>query len=137
MARRFPPFALCIALLLFAAGAAPRAGTLALPSAESLARDVAVLADPAMEGRASGARGGQLAGAEIGKQIQAAGLRPGGDAASFFQSFVLSSGIRVAPASRFHLLAPEEHRLELDREWRPHGGSRSGEVTGDVVFVGY
>jgi Zn-dependent M28 family amino/carboxypeptidase len=135
MVRRFPPFALFLALGLLAVAAS--AGTLALPSADSLARDVAALADPAMEGRASGTPGGDRAAALIAKQLEVAGARPGGDASSFFQSFVLSTGIRVAPSSRFHALAPEERQLELDTEWRPHGGSRSGEVTGDVVFVGY
>ena len=137
MSRRFPPFALALFLVFLAVGAAARTGTTTLPSAESLARDVAVLADPAMQGRASGTRGGDLAAAEIVRRLEAAGLRPGGDAGTFFQSFVLSTGMRVAPSSGFHVLGPAERRLELDREWRPHGGSRSGEVTGDVVFVGY
>jgi hypothetical protein len=96
-----------------------------------------MLADPSMEGRASGTRGGEAAAAEIAQRLEAAGLRPGGDAGTFFQSFVLSSGMRVAPSSRLEMLGPAARRLELHREWRPHGGSRSGEVSGDVVFVGY
>lgn len=137
MTRRFPPFALALVLVLFSLGAAARAGTITPPSAESLARDVTRLADPTMEGRASGTRGGDRAAEELARAFESAGLEPGGDGETFFQSFVLSTGTRVAPSSRFDVLGPAERRLELDREWRPHGGSRSGEVTGDVVFIGY
>ena len=98
---------------------------------------MATLADASMEGRASGTRGGDLASAEIARRLEHVGLRPGGDAGTFFQSFVLSTGMRVAPSTEFHMLGPGERRFELEREWRPHGGSRSGEVRGDVVFVGY
>lgn len=131
---------LVLALSLVFSTAAPardRAG-LVLPSAESLGRVVSVLADPVtMEGRGTGSAGGERAVQDIAREFRSAGLRPGGDAGSFFQSFVVASGIRLAPSSRFDLLGRSGRRLDLDREWRPHGGSRHGETTRDVVFVGY
>jgi peptidase M28-like protein/PDZ domain-containing protein/PA domain-containing protein len=121
-----------------AAASAPLVnGALTPPDATSLARDVNVLADPAMEGRGSGTPGGERAAREISRQLELAGLHPGGDAGTFFQSFVVATGTRIAATSRFDGLGHDTPRLELDRDWRPHGGSRAGEVTGDVVFVGH
>ena len=90
-----------------------------------------------MEGRGSGTPGGDRAAREIGRILGEAGLRPGGDQQSFFQSFAFATGTRLAPLSRLELLGSDGRILDVDREWRPHGGSRQGEVTGDVVFVGH
>ena len=91
------------------------------PRAESLARDVHVLADPAMEGRASGTLGGERAAREIARQLELARVRPGGDRGTFFQSFVVATGTRIAATSRFDVFGPVG-RLELNRDWQPHGG---------------
>lgn len=136
MARRSTVLVLALSLVLSTAALART--PLVLPSAETLGHAVSILADPVtMEGRGTGAPGGERAAREIARQLEQSGLRPGGDGGTYFQSFVVSSGIRLAPTSRFDLRGPGGRRLDLDREWRPHGGSRHGDAMGDVVFVGY
>src|SRR5207302_765037 len=90
-----------------------------------------------MEGRRSGTASGDLAARRIADWLAAAGLRPGGDQGTYLQTFVLETSSRPGPASRLDLLGPTPRRLEAGREWTAHGGSRAGEVSGDVVFVGY
>src|SRR2546425_8485491 len=90
-----------------------------------------------MEGRRSGTAGGDRAARQIADALAAAGLRPGGDHGSFLQTFVLETSSRGGPASALELSGPAPRRLERGRDWIPHGGSLGGEVTADVVFVGY
>jgi hypothetical protein len=137
MPRRLLALALVLTLVVSTTATARDRAALVLPSAESLGHAVNLLADPAMEGRGSGTPGGERAAQEIARQLAAAGVRPGGDQGSFFQSFPFAAGIRLAPESGLDLEGPGGRGLALDREWRPHGGSRHGEATGDIVFVGY
>jgi hypothetical protein len=57
------------------------------PSAEWILDQVRILADPAMEGRASGTPGAERAAAHIAKVFREAGLRPGGDGGGYLQAF--------------------------------------------------
>src|SRR5262249_43162918 len=107
------------------------------PSAERLGEIVTVLAAPDMEGRRSGTAGGDRAARRIADWLAAAALRRAGDRGSFLQSFVLETSARVLPTSSLELVPPAQRRLELARDWSPHGGSLAGEVTGDVIFAGY
>ncbi len=90
-----------------------------------------------MEGRASGTAGGERAARYIADRLQAMGLRPGGDDGSYFQSFVLSVGAAVGAGTALERLGSPAHEFEVGRDWTPHGGSLTGEVSGEVVFVGY
>ena len=137
MIRRFPGVALAFLLFISVGTGAAERPAFTPPTADSLGRDVHMLAGPAMEGRGPGTPGGERAAGEIARILAAAGLRPGGDQQSFFQSFAFATGTRLAPASRFEVLGSDARTLSVDREWRPHGGSRQGEVTGDVIFVGH
>ena len=136
---------LALLLLVVAAGSASRAALpISSPTAASLAEAVTTLAAPDMEGRASGTPGGERAARRIARWLTDAGLRPGGDAGTFFQSFAIANGTVVAPDSRFDLLAPGpqgrdpgQTHFALERDWRPHGGSVATSVSGEVVFVGY
>jgi hypothetical protein len=121
---------LCL-LLVVAASAGERASF----SSTHLARDVAILSDPAMEGRASGTLGGERAARTLALWLEAAGLEPGGDGLTFFQSFPIASETRVTSGSQ--LRSGNGVALAIDRDWRPHGGSSGGEVTAAVVFVGH
>src|SRR5882672_8625447 len=137
MTRRLVLPSLLIASLLVAAvGAFARAAVIP-PDAARLGADVETLAAPEMEGRRSGTAGGDRAARQIAEWLTAAGLRPGGDAGSFIQTFVLETSQRPGPGSSLELSGPTPRRLELGRDWIPHGGSLAGEVTADVVFVGY
>jgi Peptidase family M28/PDZ domain/PA domain len=137
VSRRAATLLLAISLLVAAAGANARSAAVVPPEAAPLAESVNALTTPEMEGRRSGTPGGDRAARQLAEWLAAAGLRPGGDAASFLQTFVLETSSRPGPASRLDLLGPTPRRLELGREWIAHGGSLAGEVSGDVVFVGY
>ncbi len=136
MTRRFVTFLLAASLIVVTAGAYARSAVTP-PSAASLAESVTALTTPEMEGRRSGTAGGDLAARRIADWLAAAGLRPGGDQGSYLQTFVLETSSRPGPASRLDLLGPTPRRLESGRDWLAHGGSQAGEVSGDIVFVGY
>jgi hypothetical protein len=134
--RRFVTFLLAASLIVVAAGGYARSAVVP-PAPASLAETASALTAPEMEGRRSGTAGGDLAARRIADWLAAAGLRPGGDQGSYLQTFVLETSSRPGPASSLELLGPTPRRLDTGREWIAHGGSRAGEVSGDVVFVGY
>ena len=107
---------------------------LAPPAAAELKATVEALTGPGMDGRRSGSTGGDLAAELIAEWLKTAGLQPGGERGSFFQSFVVTTATHVAPGTA---LAVNNRMLDLDRDWAPYGGSLREAVTGDVVFVGY
>ena len=134
MIRRSAAFLVALCLLASIAVARP---ALAPPGPSELETTAATLAAPGMEGRRAGTAGGDLAARQIAGWLQTAGLRPGGDAGSFFQSFVVATAARVAAATRLRSSAPGAPIFEVGRDWRPHGGSLRDSVTGEVVFAGY
>ncbi|HEV8440378.1 MAG TPA: M28 family peptidase [Methylomirabilota bacterium] len=124
-----------LALVAFIATASGAA--LAPPSAAELFAHVTALTAPDMEGRASGTPGGDRAARYLADQLAAIGLKPGGDGGSFLQSFVVSTAMAAAADSLLERLGPSSMSLTLGRDWTPHGGSLAGEVSGQIVFVGY
>ena len=135
MTRRRSPAALAALLLLLlataAAAPAPHLG------AEDLLAHVVALTAPAMEGRGSGTPGGDRAARYIADVLQRAGLRPGGDAGSFFQEFPVAVIPGLGPGNRLEATGSTPRVLEVGRDWAPHGGSATGEVEGEPVFVGH
>jgi aminopeptidase YwaD len=107
------------------------------PGAAALFAHVSALTAPEMEGRASGTAGGERAARYIADRLAAMGLNPGGDGGRFFQFFVVSAGARVGSGTGLERLGVEPGQLEVGRDWTPHGGSLAGEVSGEIVFVGY
>ncbi len=124
-------------LLLLTATCVAAQAPVAPPTATWLAEHVAILAAPDMEGRASATPGGERAGAEIAAWLREAGLRPGGDAGTFFQPFTISTVTRVADTSDLTVVASPMQRLELNQDWRPHGGSLEQHMEAGIAFVGY
>lgn len=88
-----------------------------------------------MDGRRSGTPGGDRAAALLADALRAAHLQPGGDVTSFFQSFAISAGTRLAARNALDLLG--RGSLAAGQDWTPHGGSADGEVDAEIVFVGY
>jgi hypothetical protein len=130
--RRLSSALIVLVLLVPAAAAGP---AFVPPRAQSLQSTVEALTGPGMDGRRAGTPGGDLAARRVADWLAAAGLRPGGEHASFFQSFVVAPGARVAAGS---MLKPVDGpALTLERDWTPHGGSRRARVTGEIAFVGY
>jgi hypothetical protein len=126
-------------------GSAPAAGDAIAPAnagidAESILAHVRYLASDALEGRAPGTRGDELARAYIQQQFDECGLKPAGDGGSWMQE-VPFVGIRTAvertlelhsEREDFALQAPDDFtavagNAEPAAEWRD----------AEVVFVGY
>ena len=124
-----PLAALLLSLLLTAAAAPPPAR----PLAAALQAHVLALTAPDMEGRGSGTPGGDRAARYVAEVLARAGLRPGGDAGTFFQEFAVATTPHLGPASR---LGAGGRVVALGAAWTPHGGSATGEVSGELVFVG-
>src|SRR5437773_8141051 len=133
--RLLPPLGL--ALALFGALGASARGPLVPPTAQRLAEDVATLAAPDMEGRRSGTPGGDRAARRIAEWLEHAGLRPGGEHGTYVQPFVIERVPRLGSANGLEVQSGALRRLEVGRDFTPHGGSPSGEVIGDVVFAGH
>ena len=124
-------FLLALLLTTTAAAPLPRLG-----SADLLAH-VAALTAPEMEGRGSGTPGGDRAARYIAEVLARAGLRPGGDGGTFFQEFPVAVIPGLGPGSVLESTGPPARALDAGRDWLPHGGSATGEVSGELVFVGY
>jgi aminopeptidase YwaD len=110
---------------------------LAPPDAAGLKAVAATLTGPGMDGRRSGTAGGDLAARQLADWLQAAGLRPGGETGSFFQTFVVAAGARIGTGTSLRALNASGPALVPGREWTPHGGSQRAQVSGELVFAGY
>ena len=124
-------------VLLVATTGGSVASHVALPDPSALAVHVIALTAPEMEGRASGTVGAERAARYLADQLAAAGLHPGGEGASFLQSFVIGSTARLGAGSSLERLGASPARFEAGRDWVPHGGSRRETVRGELVFAGY
>jgi aminopeptidase YwaD len=109
-----------------------------LPAPASWLLDqVKILSAPDMEGRASGAPGGERAAQYIADVLREAGLEPGGQAGSYLQRFSLPARTRVASESALTLGITTPRTFEVGRDWTPLGGTAEGTVDGGLVFAGY
>jgi hypothetical protein len=155
MIARTPPFRiaswLVIALILGASacasgerqgavGEAPATGreTGADTSPEDLLAIVSTLAAPEMGGRATGSPGMERAAGYIADEFHRIGLKPGGDAGSYFQPFKVVTGIRLGEGNRLQVdPAGGGPAYRVGQDFVPFGFSDSGEVRAEVVFAGY
>jgi hypothetical protein len=145
--RKYPWLALAIALVASACGqplssatptrlvpVASQAGA----SATDLLEIVKTLAAPEMAGRATGSPGMERAARYIASEFERAGLRPGGDEGSYFQTFDVVTGIRLGEENRLRLRQGERaQEYQVGRDFTPFSFSDSGKVQGEVVFAGY
>jgi hypothetical protein len=123
---------LLVALVAAAPGAAPP-----LPPASFFVEQVKTLASPAMDGRASGSPGADLAAAHVAAAFRAAGLTPAGDAGTFLQAFSVPTGLRLGSPNALVVLGPAQRGLDLGKDFTPLAMSANGTATGDLVFAGY
>ncbi|MEM7041481.1 MAG: M28 family peptidase [Pseudomonadota bacterium] len=106
-------------------------------SAEDLRHHVEALASDAMEGRLTGSQGELLATDYVAKAFERLGLEPAGDDGSWFQPFDFTAGVSLGEGNRLEI-AGIDASIEIDRDWRPLGMSKEGELEpGGVVFAGY
>jgi hypothetical protein len=90
-----------------------------------------------MEGRRSGTPGGDRAARHLAAALASYGLRPGGDAGTYLQSFVVATGTRLAQPTAIALSAADGPVFALATEWTPHGGSPNADLAADLVFAGH
>jgi len=95
---------------------------------------VRALADPRMEGRGAGTAGLDAAAELIAGEMRWLGLRPGGEAGTYFQPFEVTTGVEVAAPSA---IAVGGHSYPVGDHFQPIGFSNNGTLTAAVVFAGY
>ncbi len=115
---------------LLASSAAPAA----TPAQRVLREAVVTLADSTMEGRGVGTAGLDSAAAWIAARRVRMGLRPGGDAGSYFQSLDITTGVRVGDPCTIELAGS---RHSAGDRFQPIGFSTNGSPRAPVVFAGY
>ncbi len=122
-----------------ALAAAPKRVAAFLPkpeiTAEDVKQEVAWLADPARDGRATGSRGAEAAADWLAEYFAKAGLKPLPGADGFFQPFEFNAGEKVDAAKAFLTFA--DAKPKLDEGFRPLPFSSNEQVRGPVVFAGY
>lgn len=101
--------------------------------------DIKYLSSDELEGRGTGARGGDMAAHYIASEFQKAGLKPLGDKGTYLQN-VPMVGITTQPESTLTITTPKEamnlRQLDdtviMDESQKP-----VSDVNSDLVFVGY
>ncbi len=109
-------------------------------SREALRGHTEFLADDLLEGRAAATRGYDLAAAYVAAQFRQYGLKPAGDAETFFQSVPLVEATPVLPGSSARLVLDEDTiDFEYGTDYLPSAdySSASSTLTAPLVFAGY
>jgi Zn-dependent M28 family amino/carboxypeptidase len=140
---------LCIATGAVCAATDP-AGELALPAkvaetmrsidAERIRAHVRFLSDDLLEGRGTGARGGDIAAQYIASQFALDGLKPAGDNGGYLQR-VEFTGVQTLPSTTASLLPahgkPLNVKLGEDFVTSNQTRTESVDIDAPIVFVGY
>lgn len=99
---------------------------------------VRFLAAPEMRGRGAGMPELDKAADYIAERFQRAGLAPAGEGASYFQPFEVTTDASMGDANSLRVERPRGAvELEVGEEYTPINFSSSGQVEGEVAFVGY
>jgi Peptidase family M28/PDZ domain/PA domain len=122
--------------LLFLAGAALWAAELPKIDADHYLGYVKVLASEKMKGRGTGSKELENAAELIAKEFKAAGLQPVNG--SYFQRFPVTTQARLGRANKLTFqLGDKKESLTFEKDFIPLNFSSAGEVSGELVFVGY
>jgi hypothetical protein len=105
-------------------------------STGALQAHLGFLADDALEGRATGARGAAVAAQYVAAQFRRLGLQPAGDSGSYFHALPLAAR-RVEPRLQASGEGAGELRWLEDYVLVPRLADSVNAVAGDVVFVGH
>jgi Zn-dependent M28 family amino/carboxypeptidase len=126
------------ALLLGSAVSQQKSGSSAINEA-TLKAHIRFLADDLLEGRGTGARGGELAAKYIAAQLEAVGAKGAGENGSFFQPVSLV-GVKADPGTVLTVSGPsgsESFKFADDFVAFTGAQTESVDVDADLVFVGY
>jgi Zn-dependent M28 family amino/carboxypeptidase len=101
--------------------------------------DIRFLSSDLLEGRGTGARGGDIAAHYIANQFEEAGLKPLGANGTYLQD-VPMLGVTTLPESTMNITTPRE-TMNL-KQWddcvlMDDSGKGSSDVSSDLLFVGY
>jgi len=112
------------------------AGATAIPTAiDPYMADVRWLADEARGGRRVGTARIEEAADYLADRFAQAGLQPGAEEGSFFQTFEVTTGVTIEAGNE--LKPAGKPPLHLDVDFRPASFSSSGSFAGEAVFAGY
>jgi Zn-dependent M28 family amino/carboxypeptidase len=108
--------------------------------ADHIRAHVKFLSDDLLEGRGTGARGGDIAAQYIAAQFALDGLRPAGDKGGYLQK-VEFTGVHTLPATAFTLQPLHGKALDLklgdDYVTNNQTQTDSADIDAPIVFVGY
>jgi Zn-dependent M28 family amino/carboxypeptidase len=140
------PFGFKGAGFAFAAASQKKAPTRAEPAAEAaidpekIRAHVKFLASDLLEGRGTGARGGDIAAEYIATQFALDGLQPAGEKNSYFQD-VPMVGVKTLPDTSFKLVAANGEAVTLknldDFVTSNESQKQTADIDAPIVFVGY
>ncbi len=106
-----------------------------------LRSEVAFLADPKLEGRATGTEGAKQAADYLVETLKASGVQPLPKQDSYFLPFEFNAGSRVIPdqnqLSASVAAGTPAPAWKVDTDFRPLAFSDNATVEGDLVFAGY
>jgi len=137
--RKQSNLAILLAAILFALpavylNASSAAEAIADLSATRYLEHVKFLASDDLKGRASGSPELDKAADYIAAQFRSAGLRPMGDANTYFQKFELTTGAQLGPNNDLQL---NGRKLKINEDFVPIVFSNSARFDGPLVFAGY
>ncbi|HLL74430.1 MAG TPA: M28 family peptidase [Pyrinomonadaceae bacterium] len=134
-------FVACVAVIALCVPVASQAqrGASSGISERMLRAHIKFLSDDALEGRAPGSRGGELAAKYLAAQLEAVGLRGAGANGSFFQPVSLV-GVKAAPDTVLNVSgANGRETFKFGDDFVGFTGAQAESVSlaEDLVFVGY
>ena len=106
---------------------------------DKIRADIKFLSDDLLEGRGTGARGGEIAANYIATQMEALGLKGAGAKGSFFQPVSLF-GVKADPNTKLIISGRNgKETFKFADEYVAFTGAQADEVDvdADLVFVGY
>ncbi len=114
-----------------------RSSAAALFDPDAYLAHIKYLADDKLEGRQPGTPGIELAAEYIAKQFQAAGLKPAGDDGTWFQSFEVRQGKKLADADALFEIDGLDQKWSVRKDWVPLSSSAPEEIEGPLAFAGF
>ena len=108
-------------------------------SEDRLRAHIKFLSDDRLEGRGTGARGGELAALYVAEQFEAMGLKGAGAKGSFWQPAALV-GVKADPKSELRINGPKgSETFKFADDFVAFTGAQTEhvDVKADLVFVGY
>ena len=117
----------------------PAAAAEPASAARRIQADVRHLASDELKGRRAGTPEGEAAARFMADSYRKAGLLPGGEKGTYFQTFDFVDGVDLGPRNSLSTRGAGEvgRTWRLEEEFHPLDFSASGQADGEVVFGGY